>query len=60
MNTSTHWISVKEAYPKNGQRVLARYEGIENPHIAEYYFDGVNHHFGFPSHPITHWCPIPK
>lgn len=53
-----NWISVTERYPQPGQSVLCKYEGVYGPTAVVYTFDGVNHHFGHPSEPATHWCAI--
>lgn len=60
--SKTAWISVKDRYPENGARVLAKYEGVYGPTVVTYWYDGINHHFGDPpfSNPATHWCPIPQ
>lgn len=59
----TNWISVKDKYPKQYHRVLAKYEGVYGPRVVSYWYDGANHHFGGPvegSQPATHWCAIPE
>lgn len=56
------WHKVEDKKPKQGEMVLARYDGVYGPRVVEYWFDGVNHHFGEygprVSRPITHWRPI--
>lgn len=57
----TNWVSVKKKMPKNGQKVIAKYAGVYGPRVVKYWFDGANHHFGYPaSEPATHWCLLPK
>lgn len=60
MNETNQWFDCREKMPKNGQRVLCKYEGVYGPIVASYWFDGVNHHFGIGanSQPATHWKPL--
>ena len=55
----TEWISVKQRLPRQGQSVIAKYEGVYGPRIVKFWKDGVNTHFGSPpeSQPATHWKP---
>lgn len=61
------WISVKDRLPENGQRVLARYEGVYDHRVVEFWYNDPEHyHFGSPhepdgrgSQPATHWYPLP-
>lgn len=63
----TGWISVKDRLPENGQRVLARYDGVYDYRIVEFWYNRPeDHHFGSPnepdrkgSQPATHWHPLP-
>lgn len=62
------WISVKDALPEHGQRVIARYTGVYNDRVVTFWIDGGNNpHFGSinepdskGSQPATHWMPIPE
>jgi len=56
LEESGGWISVKDKLPEAGQLVIAKYEGIYEPRVVTYWFDGTHHHFGKPaSEPATHW-----
>lgn len=50
------WHKPEKKLPREGQTVVAKYEGVYGPRIVTYWNDGASH-FGEPpcSEPITHW-----
>jgi len=61
------WINVEDRLPKNGDKVMAKYDGVYTNRSVVFWFDfNLKTHFGRinepdgkGSQPATHWAPIP-
>jgi len=67
LEAAHRWIPVRERLPRDGQKVLCRYDGVYECRLCWFWIDsGGTHHFGYVSEddgrgsqPATHWMPLP-